>query len=392
MYVLRSTASFFRGQCGHLIFHYLATKREPLLQQAAISACFNVITAVPLVCGGSNCTYPDFTSLGICSNCTNVTTKTKVSCDLSSHDNADCEFATPAGTLVTANWNHIAGMAGNKPTYTQFNTNISSYNSMLKPNDSCSQCGTPISAEILQLSIIRFGDEGYDEPQTWQDTLTAYDCSYSLCAQSFVDYSIVNGDIVEGNRSRSVLTAQPPKAEGMFEFSTQDTGFPGDQTFTIFMEDHRFIWEILSSVFGPTTTNGMLAGDYGNFIPNALYDSPVFTTTIESIATSMSNRMLVNPNSTTVYGVVLGEQTFIRVQWWWFVPSALLELMAAIFLLLIILQTHRAGQYPWKSSLSPLIYGRGMLDTHMAQGDRDSLEMVESPQTAPSPLSPASPP
>lgn len=269
-----------------------------------------------------------------------------------------------------------------KPTYTQFNTNTSSYDSLLRPNDSCIQCGTPTSADILQLSMIRFGDEGYAEPQTWQDTLKAYDCSYAFCAQSFTNWSTVNGDIVEGNRSRSALTALPIKAGFLFDFSTQDTGFPGDQTFTISMEDHRFLWEILSSAFGPSGagSNGMFSGDYVSLIFNALYDSPDLPATVESVAVSLSNRMLVNPNSTTVLGAVFADQTFIRVQWWWFAPSVVLELTAAAFLLLTVLQTHRAGQYPWKSSLFPLIYGRGLLDTERVQaGDRDSLEMVESP-------------
>ncbi|KAJ4421982.1 hypothetical protein N0V82_003378 [Gnomoniopsis sp. IMI 355080] len=304
-----------------------------------------------------------------------------MACGVVGGSTLDCNITTPAGVELTAEWSSIGQLAGQQPTYTQFNTNVSSYDSIINPNSSCEQCGTPKSADILHLGMARFGNGVYRDAQDWQDTMKAYDCTYSFCAQSFVNWSTVNGDIVDGNRSRSALNAEPPTTEFFYPFSTQDIAFPGDQTFTIAMEDHIFIWDILSSAFQSPdgSTNGMSSGNIGNFVFTTLYDSPDLVATMEKVAVSMSNRMLVNPNATTVYGGVFGEQTIIRVQWWWLSLPVFLELIATLFLAVTVTQTHKARQYPWKSSLMPLLHGRSLLDTNKIIDDRDSLEMVEWP-------------
>lgn len=351
-----------------------------MLQQAAVSACFDVITAIPLVCGGANCTYPDFTSLGICSECEDVTANTKLQCGIVGGQTVVCNITTPAGIEMSAQWTSIGNLAGNKPTYDQFVTGGSSYDSLLHPNESCIQCGTPISADIFRLGVARFGDSGYDEPQDWEDTLETYDCTYSLCAQSFANWSTINGDTIDGTRSQSSLKVNPLKVEFFFDFSTLDTHFPGDQTFTIAYQDHMFIWQTLSSAYGiDDSTSGATSGSFADFIFTALYNSPDLLETMQNMAISMSNRMLVNPNATTVYGGVFGEQTFIRVQWWWFTPSVVLELIATLLLIVTILKTHKAGQYAWKSSLDPFIFGRNLLDTDKIGSGRDSFEMLELP-------------
>lgn len=304
-----------------------------------------------------------------------------MACDVVRGSTVDCNITTPAGVKLTAQWTSIGGLAGQQPTYTQFNTNVSSYNSIIGPTSSCIQCGTPTSAEILHLGMARFGNDVYRDAQDWKDTMKAYDCTYSLCAQSFSNWSTFNGDIVNGNRSRAPLNAEPPTIEFLYPFSTRDPNFPGNQTFTIAMQDHRFVWDILSSAFQSSddSTTGLSSANVGNFIFTTLYDSPDLVATMEKIAVSMSNRMLVNPNATAVYGGVFGEQTIIRVQWWWMSLPVVLELIATVFFVVTVTQTHKSRQYPWKSSLMPLIHGRSLLDTDQTNDDGDSLEMVESP-------------
>lgn len=100
-----------------------------------------------------------------------------------------------------------------------------------------------------------------------------------------------------------------------------------------------------------------------------------------------SNRMLTNPNATTIYGGVFADKTFIRVQWWWFSLSVVLELAAALFLGVVMYRTHKAQQYAWKSSLYPLIYGQSWretdADSKKASFSRDSLEMDEFLEAVP---------
>lgn len=120
--------------------------------------------------------------------------------------------------------------------------------------------------------------------------MQAYDCSYSFCAQSFTNWTTVNGRIVDGNRTTSSLRLDNPDTaftpDQFYRFSTDDLDFPGDQNFSISYGDHVFIDEIFSSLF--QSSGGIVSqGDYGDFILTALYSDADPTTKMDSIASSM---------------------------------------------------------------------------------------------------------
>ncbi|UNI23442.1 hypothetical protein JDV02_009259 [Purpureocillium takamizusanense] len=314
--------------------------RDGLLQAAAIAGVYDLVSPPPFICPGSNCTYPDFTSLGVCSKCSDVTARTTKSCE----DNPggfrvqQCNFTMPGGFKPEA---YATSDAHNGFRYTHLNVSVNA--TQVPPT------------QLITLGMIRFAMDDGGGNTHWQDTVTAYECGYEVCAKEYSGWRSINGTVRTGTvrESRLNLTGIGP----LVPFTTLEKGFPGNTTFEINFLDIQAMTGALMTIFytksGSTDSNSFMAG---------LYNSPDIVRTVDNIATGMSYRMLSGPNTTAVTGEVFAVQTYMRTHWAWLSLTAVLEVLTCLFLIIVIVATNRARQHAWKSSLAPLLYEDATID------------------------------
>ncbi|KAG8159745.1 hypothetical protein KVR01_010382 [Diaporthe batatas] len=358
--------------------------RDPLLSQAAISGVFDQVYSPPFSCSVSNCSFPDLTTLGICSHCTDVTNDTSRSCEQyvsatplwgPSHR---CNFTTPSGFELGALDAIIqSGVSSN----TKVNTSLSMADSTVNTT-------TVMHLGLVLFSQTQWGaDHGYD-PQ-WMNALQAYECKFSLCAHRLSEWAIINGTLQPGKRTMfpfTLVSAEDDKYGGHSTLSVPDgNDFPGNNTFVTNFIDQRDIFNALFNVLAASTPRSGL--EFGMTVENALlqvlYTRPNVTETLQNMATGISNLMMSGPNSEVVNGTAYIDETYIQINWPWLTLSVVLEAMMGALLATTVYHTHRTGQNIWKSSLMPLIEGdylryTGKVTTILtaADSDRDSLEMA----------------
>lgn len=234
---------------------------------------------------------------------------------------------------------------------------------------------------------VRDVEYGFD--QNWMDALQAYECVFSLCANVLSDWAITNGTLRPGNTSSSPLTLLSSKEEGYAGHSTftvpDDNDFPGNRTFVVNFIDQSGLFNALFNVLAPSSSrDGLNSGmTVVNALTQVLFTRPDIPATLQNMATGMSNVMMSGPNSELVSGTAYGDEVYIQVNWPWLALSVVLEVIMGVFLASTVHQTHKTGQYAWKSSLLPLIEGHHFRNTSEVtvlreeDTDRDSLEMVE---------------
>lgn len=249
------------------------------------------------------------------------------------------------------------------------------------------------TSTIMHLGLAFFNTTVYDAEngfdQNWPDALQAYECEFSLCAKVIFDWAITNGTLRPGNTSTSPLTLLSAKEEGYAGHSTftvpDGNIFPGNRTFVVNFIDQSGLYNALFNVLAPSTSrDGLNSGmTIVNALTQVLFTRPDIPATLQNMATGMSNVMMSGPNSELVNGTAYGDEVYIEVNWPWLALSIVLEVNMGAFLASTVYQTHKTGQYAWKSSLLPLIEGHHYRNTSEAtvlreeDPDRDSLEMVD---------------
>jgi hypothetical protein len=230
-------------------------------------------------------------------------------------------------------------------------------------------------------------ENGFD--RNWMDALRAYKCEFSLCANVLSDWAITNGTLRPGNISTSPLTLLSAEEEGYAGHSTYAVpdgyDFPGNRTFGVNFIDQTGIFNALFNVLAPSTSrDGLTSGmTIENALIQVLFTRPDIPVTLRNMATGMSNVMMSGPNSELVSGTAYGDEVYIQVNWPWLALSVALEVVMVVFLANTVYETHRTGQYAWKSSLFPLIEGRHLREKgevtvlREEDSDRDSLEVAE---------------
>lgn len=343
---------------------------------------FDQVYPPPFSCSVTNCTYPEFTTLGVCSSCTNVTSEVTRTCEKYSSgtllwgSSTRCYFTTPSGFNITP-FDNLSGPG--QSSHTLVNTSIADFN-----RD---------TSAIMHLALAFFNTTLYDAENgfdsKWMDALRAYECMFSFCANVLSDWAITNGTLKPGSTSTSPLTLLSAKDEGYAGHSTftvpDGNKFPGNRTFVTNYIDQTGIFNALFNVLAPSTSRGGLTS--GMTIEHALiqvlFTRPDVTITLQNMATGLSNVMMSGPNSELVSGTAYGDEVYIQVNWPWLALSIVLEVIMGAFLASTVYQTHKASQYAWKSSLIPLIEGQHLRSTSevtiLREGDpnRDSLEMTE---------------
>lgn len=317
-----------------------------------MSGIFGLSSTPPFTCPGSNCTFPDFQTLGIHPDvCTDVTAQTIKNCNndcanRTSSPFTNCTYTTPSGLDLYA---YSTYSAHSGFSYTTINTTA---------------IQGQTTSSIAAMGVITFDDADKLDPNRsggvcdtkWLDSLTVYDCSIDLCAVSYENFSYVDGSLQEGQKRFSRLNETVMDGE-LFVYETLDAGFPGNQTYVVNVHDMEAIKESLLDFFATQFESETVT----DVFTSALYNSGNVSRTMRSVAEAMSYQLMQGPNATLAYGNVTETQTFIRVQWPWLSLTFVLVAAAGVLLLATILITRAAHQLAWRSSLAPLLFADGLL-------------------------------
>ncbi|KAK7921262.1 hypothetical protein PG985_009284 [Apiospora marii] len=307
--------------------------RDIPMRSAVNLALYSEPQLPDLVCPGSVCEYPPFASIGITTNCQDVTIPTRENCTQDKRTGAQrCIFTTPAGlqlygkTAFSAHWGF---------THTRVNTSL----------DNTVGDWSPMNDALLRFGVIRFAPN-FASYSTWKDGMKVHECTYALSAFEYSDWSITNGTINPGlTKAYPLNLTEPGYPSG---YTVLDQTFPHNRTFSVNFMDMNNMRQILEDALAPAPPDSVR-------LNVLLYDSADIPATMANISKSMSHRMLSGPNATVTNVPVLKEQIVITVRWAWIsLPTALVAAMC-LFLLVIIYQTHRAEHLIWKSSLTPLL-------------------------------------
>jgi hypothetical protein len=384
------------------------------MQAAVIAGVFDNVLP-PFSCPGSSCTYPEFTSIALCSTCNSVTADTTKNCTLTSerdgttlvHGRAlpirhepreaqganertptlqqpparralppstpsfkeTCVFRTPGNFNLTGKA-QVAGVQLGHPAYsvvTRFEP---------APDDT-------IPAMAMKLAVVQFqrrdamqAFKPSDLPR-WTEGMQAYECSFELCAKTYSNWTSTNGSLPSGtttshqlrflDQKLTLATSDPATADrlpGVIRIiytNVADPTLRGQENFTINLMDYSNIFLSLGRAFS-------LEGNETTVVQQTMGRAKNFPQAVKRLETAVSYRMLGGPNATTVYGNVSKVQTYISVQWPWASLLIIVSLLACVVLLNVLFLTRKSTQLTSKSSLLPLL---------LVGGDRKQQEAYE---------------
>ncbi|KAK0725177.1 hypothetical protein B0H67DRAFT_123211 [Lasiosphaeris hirsuta] len=312
-------------------------------------------------CGTTDCTWPDFTSLGICTKIETVTSQLKVATE--SDSNYKASLAAANLTLVAPN---LYSLAIGLPSAA-----------------SVSFKGSGVEMAILDVYLIYGNPSSSDAPPTFQ----AAEILYYWCAQSY-SVSVSGGNIttmvkeipstltgdattsLAAQFNKNITSPIPPELSGQITLRTQNP----DTALLIDKPTALSLSQLLTQVFGGTDAaiprggnflmqpdgqvlqaSGALAWPLSlALFPSTPSDPPTHLHTITiitaNIATSLTSWLRAssgatspanNDNNRAVTGTAYKPSLFVAVQWGWLAFLASQIVLSAIFLAAIILWTRR---------------------------------------------------
>lgn len=310
---------------------------------AVMTGVYGFQSPVQFECTSNNCTFPDFTSLGVCSECEDVTESTVENCTSPGLEQY-CYYQLPNGAILSG---LASDDAHNGFVHTQVNTTVLTNESNNFTSLNLTKHGVP----IIYLGLVRFPNRGEFDLDNWHSGYQVFQCDMYFCAQKFKGMTVKNGTVDTQEvlqRDMNSTTAGGPLI-GIRALQPWE----GDSNFTINYYDLQNIPAFLQSVLD--FSNFYYDGLITTSIQGALTTSTNIPNTITGIATSISNHIRAGPNSTNIVGDAWLQKTYIHVHWVWLTEPIILVLVASLLLGSVIVLTHRDFPVVWKSSLLPMM-------------------------------------
>lgn len=176
------------------------------------------------------------------------------------------------------------------------------------------------------------------------------ECEVRWCAKIFNNATVTNGTLSTGHIREIPLRFAELNTTDVEHPVVRFTGMTDElqlasKIFEINTSDWVLTVGFLASLFSSLPGDNMSAG-----IRNAIDVSPSVTGMLANISTSMTYAIGNNPSASFVTGMVITQEQFIRVSWYWIILPVVEILMGLAFLGATILYTQRKGVTTWKSS------------------------------------------
>lgn len=322
-------------------------------------------------CPTSNCTWPTFQSLGLCSTCMDVTdyarknweckdNSTSVIIDGATGHSRTCSYSLPNSAFsyeyqifhddTHGNYTEVDG---------ELRLNIWPTNVQR----------TTFSDNILTLiSRVALHDTGDLVPGVGREQVqVATECALAMCVQEH-NLSVVSGIVqhsiksVEQPFSMKDISTSPYAADYDIKAATiNNTRYFVEGSWTVPL----VLLEIMATLPGNVTadyytnqTTDSAPKNDGDItsttdLASSFYAGLIFTQAIDNMATSVSQYMRSLSEDTTT-GHAHNMETYIHVRWYWIALPAVLVASGVALLFIAMIQTSQSGLEVWKSSSLPL--------------------------------------
>ena len=283
-------------------------------------------------CPTGNCTWPEFSTLAVCSKCEDITSSVEKSCN-----NTGCYMLSlPNGPTLT-------GFGG------QINSSV-----------------TNISANLheIQASVVKFTSLISKRIEDPNDAL-AVECAMWYCVQTYsasVENSVISQTALASWRNDSASLAQSSDLfynVSSYNLSTSTDSAMFKVSYLAAEALNSFMARTFTGNGGINTTGSAFSSD----IMQALYNTENLTAMIGNLAISMTNniRQQNDTVATQSHGIAWKSETYVHVRWAWLsFPIAVIALALA-FLVGSIIETANRDILVWKSSnLALLFHGQDL--------------------------------
>lgn len=341
-------------------------------------------------CPTGNCTWSTpYTTLGVCSLCTNVTSLIEKVCGnytvlyYDGNPTGDpvpyCNYTLPGSPLSESGPQQII------PSVMSFYSNTTLVSAANGPASNTSHFGDDLVAHMGAVSILRadwelVSDENNTDYRYYKLTnINATECGLDLCAIKYrgvVNQGVFTETTLETFTNTTASWAMMPN-----EFTASVDIYPpqsfdggSDETFTV----ETLTWRALRRIFtDPSETRPSIwAGTYESLIDFTtitsssdfmsylrFLDDDGINTTFKSLAASMTTRMRNFPGDDTnlasdplsagpsARGTSTQLLPYVNVRWGWIaLPASLLFLSASFLIVTVVMVKKTGGTMVWKAN------------------------------------------
>lgn len=361
-------------------------------------------------CPGINCTFPRYTTLGVCHQCADISSHIQHVCDQNSPAESNvfqppCKWSLPTGQMLQSYADANTYFKVDNDTLQTFSMDFMIANSSLSTLQLPNIPGTFTNVTFLanatsnpNCSIVNSGSAGEcvdGNTGALNNTIDfrtfAVECSLFPCARTYTA-SVVNGAVVEVEVKRSFGTGGwsdwmeetwegpapsqvniDPKENCAATWADGEKGeactYEAGGTFI--MAAGNFFWHFWNgSISGFRWTQAVSSNDALNII----YDEGItnlsqIDNVLGGIADSMTSAVRLTGSvgdfqrsdgsgrQGFVTGTVFLAETCIAVRWGWIALPAAVTLLSLLLLILTLILSRAPGDRPaWKSSALPVLF------------------------------------
>ncbi|KAI9698028.1 MAG: hypothetical protein M1836_004381 [Candelina mexicana] len=350
-------------------------------------------------CISGNCTFGTFSSLAVCSSCTNITSLVKKNIGTQEFCDSDgcktynqCNDTLPNGVALR-NMENDNGYS-----------NISALEFL--PLSSRSLIYQHINSPLGVFDFLKSEVQSttFDGHKPW-----ALECALYFCVQ-YYQISVDSGSVVEtvirtwkNDSATETPLLNPPSgiyvhgiATGSF-IERLDDGVTRprnnvtftNESFTASENATTRIHAKFYELFKDSVTRRQLSGaeeprfDFSSDMVQALFFANNTISLVENLASSMTSQIRLQADrSNWIYGRASFFQVFVRVRWAWLTLQILTTVLAMVFVLAAALKGKPATLGVWKSNaLASLFHGLDSETQELLNKGRTNGEMYESANT-----------
>ena len=322
-------------------------------------------SAVAAACDTGNCTFPDYTSLAVCSSVVDVTPTIQVHCPKGqSKTDGGCSYTVPPlQQRQTARRDNFTTTDNGGPTLW--------IGASENPDPS-------FPATLIDFYLLFFPDTSVfasDSRANVTASLVALKCSISLCLKTYRT-SVTNGRTI----TKVVDTQRPTFSEKVLAAGV-GTNSPTTKITTTSRNGAEFYMETathsafiaylaIATFFGTYTGPNPdhpdqirdASSDAARALGDIYYNNPppdhiaAINPLLSNLETSMSNVLRTTSNDpATAPGIAIYNEPFISVDFRWLILPILSVALSLVFLVAVVVETRRKEVPVWKDGLGNVL-------------------------------------
>lgn len=370
---------------------------EPSMQAAIFNGLAQSNKPLNPICPSGDCEYDNFVTLGVCSQCEDITSQASQNCVPSTDQYRlttqewmaqiplNCTYTSPSGASISpgiwideAKWlsqDNNSALAIRNP-----------WSALSTSNESATE-GDPAR-------IVSFLAAKYEGGQTWtsenstspENKPTLTECSVSLCEREYTQRLNGTQQTIEMIKSQDLHLGK--KIESNITNIWLETLISNDSqplspnsNYTI----DNTTWQDLSLTMIGLFNTTLYTGD-AQYIETtapgmnpllALWSSSNLTNSITSMADSMTDHIRSSTSATHLPGRTFRTETYIHMRWPWMALPATMVILSTVLLIVVSVANRKYSTLTWKSSVLPLLLGKLQIGSEHELGTLQTVTAVQ---------------